>query len=166
MRTPSFAAALRASMRTFIAGRTVLWGGDLLLRFGPVAVGAHLSTAVPIREELGTLTPSLALALVELAFVGIDLGVLDLRIVSRGSMGRAAIEAVANQRGSLASSVAAPFFEFALVLSAALVFGSIAVDIDLGVGYASGLVALADSRDALSLDGATASVAVGVEVLP
>lgn len=166
LRAPLLAAALRASMRAFLTGRTLLWGGDLVVRVGPVGIGAHLSTAVPVRDALGTLTPSLVLALVELAVVGIDFRAVDIRVFARGSAGRAAIDAVANQRGARAYSPAAPFFEFALVLSAALVVGILAVDIDLAFGYSSGLVALAGSRDALALDGATACLAVGVEMLP
>lgn len=165
-RVPLFVPVVRGSMRAFLFGRAVLWGGDLLLRIGPVGVGAHASAGTASRDDLGTLTPSLLLGVAELAVVGVDAGALDMRLSTRVSAGRAAINAVATDRNSRASSLAAPFVEGALVLSAALVWGAFAYNLDLALGYAAGLVAQSDSLVALALDGATLSVALGVEVLP
>jgi hypothetical protein len=106
------------------------------------------------------------LGVAELAVAGVDTRWLDLRWAVRAAVGRAAVSGqplAAVARGRRAGS---PFAEGAFVVSAAGVFGALAVGLDLALGYSTGLVAQSDARDALTLSGATLALSLSVEVLP
>lgn len=164
--SPLLAPLVRGSLRVFLAGGAVLWGGDALLRVGPFAAGLHLSTAPATQDSLGTLAPSLVLGLAELGVVGFEAGWLDLLLAARASLGRAFVSGQARGPAAFGRRLGAPFAEGALVVSAAAVTGSFALGLDVALGYSAGLVALSDARTALSLSGATLSLSLSVEVLP
>jgi hypothetical protein len=165
-RVALFAPIVRGSLRVFLSGGAALWGGEALLRLGPFSAGFHASAAPATNDPLGALRPSLLLGVAELAVAGVDARWLDLRLAVRASAGRAAVAGqpvAAVARGRRAGS---PFAEGALVVSAAAVFGALAVGLDLALGYSAGLVALSDVREALTLSGATLALSLSLEVLP
>lgn len=154
----------RGVVRLFPAQGTVTYGGELLMRLGPVALGAHASGATK-DDALGRATASLVLGLAELSLACLDHASFELCVGVRAAIGRAAVKATANTAGT-ARDLAGPFVEGALGLSGAAILGPVALALDAWLGYAGGVVARADTRTLFALDGLSLALGLSVEVLP
>jgi len=162
---PLWAVIARGLLRAFPGHGTLLGGGDLLLRVGPVGVGAHGSAAPSVSDPLGDLIPSLVLGTAELTVVCADHEVVETCAGFWVGVGAAAAEARANSTAA-GRSLEAPYVEAGLRVSSTLVLGLVAIGIEVGLGWSAGLIALADTREVLALDGLVSTVALSLEILP
>jgi hypothetical protein len=162
--TSRLAPLARGVVRLFPAQGTGSFGGELLVRLGPIAFGTHASGATK-EDVLGRATATLVLGLAELSLACVDRAWLELCGGVRAALGRAAVTATANT-ASDARALAGPFVEGAFGVSGAAILGPVAFALDAWLGYAGGVVARADTRTLFALDGLSLTLGLSVEVLP